>query len=229
MKLIMLPGMDGTGMLFEPLRESLGSEWDVEVINYPSNGPQDYETLKRHAQSRLPQNEDYVLLGESFSGPIAYSIGLGAPRGLKAIVLVATFLEPPRPTLLRLVKALFRMVGGLRPPNNLVRRLLLGHDSKQSLVERFKDVLQMVPKSTIVGRFESVATLHPPKAAVKVPLAYIQALQDKLVPNECIEGFRVLNPDLREYKINGPHFLLQTRVSECIEVLKKEKALLTQH
>lgn len=178
MKLLLLPGMDGTGIFFEPLRERLGPEWDVEVITYPSDGPQDYQTLERITQSRLPQNEDYVLVGESFSGPIAYSIGLGAPSGLKAIVLVATFLEPPRPTLLRLVKPLFRMIGNLRPPNTLVRRLLLGDDATQTLVERFKGVLQMVPKSTIAGRLESLTTLQPPRAALKIPLAYIQALQD---------------------------------------------------
>lgn len=228
MKLLLLPGMDGTGILFEPLREHLGAEWDVEVIQYPSEGPQDYETLKRYAESQLPQNEDYVLLGESFSGPIAYSIGLGAPSALKAIILVATFLEPPRPILLRLVTPLFRVIGGLRPPNTLVRHLLLGHDATQALVERFKGVLRLVPKSTIAGRLESVTTLQPPRAALPVPLAYIQALQDKLVPKECIEMFRALNPGMREYKISGPHFLLQTRVSECIEVLKEEMSLLTR-
>ena len=227
MKLLLLPGMDGTGLLFERLRDSLGKEWDVDVVKYPFDGPQDYETLKRHAQGCLPQNEDYVLLGESFSGPIAYSIGIDAPNRLKAIIFVATFLDPPRPQLLRLINPLFRVMGRLRPPNTLIRRLMLGADASPALIERFFLMIRPPPRSTLTGRLDSVTTLQPPTAALKVPMVYIQALQDKFVPKQCVERFRALNPGMREYKISGPHFLLQARVAECIEVLKKEKTLLT--
>lgn len=44
MKLILLPGMDGTGMLFEPLLREL-RELDTEVVPLPNSGPQDYASL----------------------------------------------------------------------------------------------------------------------------------------------------------------------------------------
>lgn len=227
MKLVLLPGMDGTGILFEPLSAQLGEEWDVEIVTYPNEGSQDYDTLKRHTLSCLPENEDYILVGESFSGPIAYSIGMATPRSLKAIIFVATFLESPRPKMLRLVQPLFQVFGGLRPPNTLIRHWLLGENATEELVERFKSALRSVPKSIIAKRLGSVTTFRPPTKALTISSAYIQAARDRLVPDTCLNKFLELIPGIRIYKINGPHFILQSQVSECIEVLKKEKALLT--
>lgn len=106
-----------------------------------------------------------------------HTIGLDAPSQLKAILFVATFLDPPRPQLLRLINPLFRVMSRLSPPNTLIRRLMLGADASPALVERFKCVLNSVSSFTIAERLESVVTLQPPTAALKVPTAYILALQ----------------------------------------------------
>ncbi|WP_457668658.1 hypothetical protein [Thiolapillus sp.] len=45
MKLVMLPGLDGTGDLFKPFLELLPEEMNVTVISYPVNIKQNYEEL----------------------------------------------------------------------------------------------------------------------------------------------------------------------------------------
>ena len=38
-RLVLLPGMDGTGILFEPLLEILPSDLHAKVVSYPVNEP----------------------------------------------------------------------------------------------------------------------------------------------------------------------------------------------
>jgi len=45
MKLVLLPGLDGTGKLFAPLIEALPSSIDIQVITYPLNKEQSYNEL----------------------------------------------------------------------------------------------------------------------------------------------------------------------------------------
>jgi hypothetical protein len=59
LKLVLLPGMDGTGELFAPLLKHL-SKFDVEIIAYPQVGGQDYQTLIDFVSGKLP-NEKYIL------------------------------------------------------------------------------------------------------------------------------------------------------------------------
>lgn len=59
MKLVLLPGMDGTGDLFSPLLQMLsGFQW--EVIALPNSGAQDYASIIVYVKQRLP-DEDLFL------------------------------------------------------------------------------------------------------------------------------------------------------------------------
>src|SRR5688572_15115527 len=94
MTLILIPGLDGTGEFFQPFLEVYGRE-HAQVIPLPQSGPQDYATLTEYVLQRLPADRDYVLLAESFGGPIGANLALrGLPR-LKGIIFIATFLSPP--------------------------------------------------------------------------------------------------------------------------------------
>ncbi|MET0090382.1 MAG: hypothetical protein ABW068_10250 [Candidatus Thiodiazotropha sp.] len=68
MKLIMLPGLDGTGRLFKGFLQCYPGE--ARVVSLPMDGPQDHRALAQRISPRLPE-EDYVLLAESYSGLIA--------------------------------------------------------------------------------------------------------------------------------------------------------------
>jgi hypothetical protein len=102
--LVLLPGLDGTGLLFEDFVAALGSDVDVVVARYPTDRPLDYANLEQIARSFIPPNIPFVLLGESFSGPIALSIAASSPPGLLGVIMCCSFARNPYPCLLPLVR-----------------------------------------------------------------------------------------------------------------------------
>ena len=91
MLIILLPGMDGTGSLFYPFTRCLPKHVETKIISYSSQQPLSYRQLEEYVISQLPATGEYILVAESFSGPIAIKIAGRANGGLKAVVLVASF------------------------------------------------------------------------------------------------------------------------------------------
>src|ERR1700726_4993690 len=97
--LVLLPGLDGTGKLFSELVKYLGSSVDSLIVGYPKDQPMGYDELEALVWAALPRNQSFVLLGESFSGPIAIRIAARSPAGLVAVILCGTFAKNPFPWL----------------------------------------------------------------------------------------------------------------------------------
>ena len=93
-KLVLLPGMDGTGIMFQPLVREIEKDFDPIVISYPQDRPLDYEALTQYVTALLP-NTKFIILGESFSGPIAIKVADSKPKNLLGIILCATFIKNP--------------------------------------------------------------------------------------------------------------------------------------
>jgi pimeloyl-ACP methyl ester carboxylesterase len=93
--LVLLPGMDGTGLLFEPFLKALKG-FEPLVLRYP-RGLTDYADCVAYARARLPKERPFLLLGESFSGPVAIALAAERPAGLRGLVLCSTFARNPRP------------------------------------------------------------------------------------------------------------------------------------
>jgi thioesterase domain-containing protein len=51
---VLLPGMDGTGTLFDPFIAALGPDFNVKVVRYPATEPLGYSELESIARSALP-------------------------------------------------------------------------------------------------------------------------------------------------------------------------------
>lgn len=109
MRIILLPGMDGTGILFRPfvqeLRKGLPEEVSVQVLSYPADQVLSYGQLIEDVARRLPAQEEIILLAESFSGPIAYALASRQPNRIRALIFVVTFLRPPRGLIWQLPRA----------------------------------------------------------------------------------------------------------------------------
>jgi pimeloyl-[acyl-carrier protein] methyl ester esterase len=76
--LVLLPGLDGTGKLFAAFVRALGAGVESRVVGYSPDEPLGYEELELKVRAQLPLDRSYVLLGESFSGPIAMRIAARA-------------------------------------------------------------------------------------------------------------------------------------------------------
>src|SRR5687768_1455482 len=107
MTLVLLPGMDGTGLLFADFVAALGAQVETQVLRYPPDEILGYAELEARVRAALPTDRPLVLLGESFSGPIAISIAATPPPNLRGLILCCTFARFPLPAS---IKALAKLL-----------------------------------------------------------------------------------------------------------------------
>ena len=94
---LMLPGLDGSSRLSPPFLSALQAYGlTTQAITLPAQGPQDHATLAQRLWSQLP-SRPFILLAESFSGPLAVELATRHPTGLRGLVLAATFARRPVP------------------------------------------------------------------------------------------------------------------------------------
>jgi len=201
--LVLLPGMDGTGELFAPFVAALGEEFDVRVVKYPGDHCGGYEELEALARAAIPRDRPYVLLGESFSGPIAMSIAASAPGQLRGLVLCCTFARNPRPALAAL-KALI----GILPVKALPAGWLVGAQMRAA----FKAAMDGVTAAALRARLRAVLAVDVSDrlAQCKVPILYLRARRDVLVPPGAADVVTGIKPATTVIEFDAPHFLLQT-------------------
>ncbi len=211
-KLILLPGMEGSGEFFAPLIEVLGSSVATQIIRYPQDIPLNYPQLTELVKQELPKNTPYVVLGESFSGPIAVTIAATKPAGLQAVILACSFVRSPIP-----VPKTLRKLVSLFPaswvPLTLIAHFLLG---KQVTIDRqahLGRVLSQVTNRVFRERLLSILDVDVSQKLpeITVPLLYLRATEDKIVPSKAAKLIVAQQPNTIIADIEGPHFLLQTQ------------------
>ncbi|MEJ2422995.1 MAG: alpha/beta hydrolase [Candidatus Thiodiazotropha sp.] len=209
MKLVLLPGLDGTGQLFRWFLQRYPGE--ARVIPLPEDGPQDHRALAQRIRTQLPA-EDFVLLAESYSGLIAVHLMAMGMTQVKGVIFVASFLKSPNPWLLRLgmVAPLERPPHGLIP-NIIYRSLILGKQASDALIREFLQVITQLPPGLVKKRIRALKGLHAPSLEVDVPIFYLQAQQDRLISSDCWDDFKRRFPKAECYPMDGPHLLLQSQ------------------
>ena len=225
MKIVLLPGLDGTGVLLKPFIEAMPNEIDALVISYPSNLKQSYEELIEFVINQLPE-EKFILVGESFSEYIAYQVALRKPKNLKSVIFVATFLESPRPFLLGLSSCLSRrLLLSVPIPNYVVKTFLLGLTANKEMIGLLKQSIKRVSPNVLSYRLREIEKLQNNHEPCEIKATYIQATDDKLVPKRCLESFKIVFNNISVFQIEGPHFILQTSPLACAKVVVNENAL----
>ena len=217
----MLPGMDGTGELFAPLLARLGSAVNPVVVRYPDE-PLGYEALIAHARLALPASGDYFLLGESFSGPVAVALAAEAPARMRGLILSATFVRNP----LSWTSPIVLLVGVLPvtgAPASLMTRLLLGKFSTRKLRGDIAGSLAHMSAATIRARLRAIAAVDASAnlARVGVPILYLRAEHDLVVPRSAGRLIEGLKPKTKVLGFDAPHFLLQVAVDEAACAIQK--------
>src|SRR5215469_13809501 len=151
---VLLPGLDGTGDQFAPLIDALGSEVPTVTVRYP-NAPLDYEALQKIVATALPRDRSYVILGESFSGPIALSLAAQAPRDLLGCILCASFVVNPR-RILRLALPFMGLVPPRQLPSAISDFLVMGRFATPALRQLQRDARRNVSPSTHSARLKAI-------------------------------------------------------------------------
>jgi len=224
MELILLPGMDGTGILFKPFLKSLPKDISTKVINYPCNQALSYKELISYVNKQLPKDKEYILLAESFSGPIAHK--LARNEELKAIIFVASFIQPPN-KLLALSKILPISFFIPKQLPDILLKFLLGPLASKEIYKLVNESLLEVNKHVLSFRLKEMAEL-PKKSNESISKSnYIQAISDNLVSQQQAVKIEQVSKESTIYQVEGSHFILQVNPKKCSEIVQKEIDLLS--
>lgn len=223
----MLPGMDGTGLLFASFVSALGSRVKPIVMAYPSTESLDYTQLESFARQHLPAVEPFVLLGESFSGPVAISIAADPPPNLAGLILCCSFAKNPRPRL-NVFRAFTRLMPGLRS-SMFAAPLLLGTWASSVLKQQLHSALRNVQVNVFRTRLRAILDVDVCEKLrrIHVPILYLRATRDRLVPEQASQLIASLAPRTRLMNIEGPHMLLQaapTAAADAVAEFSSEAA-----
>lgn len=158
-QLVLLPGMDGTGDLFDPLL------------------------------SALPP---------------------APPPNLRGLILCASFVRAPHPRL-GLARPLANWLPVTLLPRAVLHHLLLGAHGTPALRAALDRAVAQVAPAVMRARLQAVmaADQRAACAGVRLPLLYLQARHDRVVPPAAATLVRQLAPQTLLVDIDAPHCLLQ--------------------
>jgi pimeloyl-[acyl-carrier protein] methyl ester esterase len=218
MRLVILPGMDGTGDFTKTLSPFFDAPYSCEIVRYPAEMDR-YLDITDWLRPLLGDS-DFVLVAESFSGPIALSLAAEKPKGLRAVILVASFAQSPRRLPPGLPKLLYLFPFRNRIAVKLGQGFLIGAQSAPAFASSFLLALSGITTKTLEGRLKSILTADRSSevAAISAPGLFIAASDDWLVTKTSTEVFREAGWTLAQ--ISGPHFLLLTRAKEVSKIIK---------
>lgn len=216
-----LPGLDGTTRMLESFiaQARVAGFDDAAAIGYPHDRVLDAHGLEAFARAQLPGDRPFVLLGESFSGPIALRIAADPPPMLRALVLSTTFATTPVP-LLSPFAPLMRIAPVLTPMP-LLSWLLLGRWRTPALEIALRQALDTVSHDVLRSRAALALRIDARDALprIRVPTLYLRAHQDRLMHASAGDAILRGIADARLHALDGPHLLLQTRGEACAEVI----------
>ncbi|MDT8396584.1 MAG: alpha/beta hydrolase [bacterium] len=212
-ELVLLPGLDGTGIFFEPFIKALEGRLTTRTVSYPMDQPLGYSELLPYVTSCFPKEKPFIIVGESFSGPLAAMAGAQRPENLMGIVLVATFVKSPMPPWVNRLKRFLRgPLLDLRP-RKLIITLGLGRDCPAEVKKWVHEKLPRLERKVLAARLKAVLEVNVREELKRtdVPVLYIAATRDRLVSRKCLDVVWICRPDVQVKIIDGPHPILQCR------------------
>lgn len=218
---MILPGLDGSGELLEEFAASLAPEFSPRIVSYPPSGRLAYPELTELALAHVPDDRPFILIAESFSGPVGIQLAALRPAGLAGLVLCATFAAAPRAWAqpLRPVLALPIPI----PPASLLMPLMMGRWSTPRWRHRLQTAISGVSGKVLRHRLAEVlrVDVRPQLSRIECPVLYLQASGDRLVPDSCWRAIGARLPAARLAMLEGPHFLLQHQPVLAAEAIKR--------
>lgn len=217
-QVILLPGLHGSAALFAPFIAAAPAWAEPVAIDYPQDIAADYVELSRFANRFIDFGRPFMLLGESFSGPVALQIAAAQPINLLGLVLSGTFVTNPRP-LLGLVcsRKCAEKFLSLPLPARLIKWLLLGKCADAALLQLVRFAIKAAGPKLLAARLDMIvrADFRAELAQCAVPILYLRALQDRVVTKRSLREILQIAPQAQVVCVETGHFMLQTCPEQC--------------
>jgi pimeloyl-ACP methyl ester carboxylesterase len=202
--------------MFRPLVAALPASIKPIVVDYPGNEPLDYDQLLPRIMNILPKSEPFMILGESFSGPLAVFAATQRPTGLAGVILCATFVTAPRRFIGPAVPYLSRpAIYHLYPFFQRLKARLGGYGTPE-LLELLAGTHHVVQPHVIAARVRTVFAVDAAAAlkSIDLPMLYIQAAKDGVVPSRNVRVVQQIKPAIKIATIDTTHMVLQRKPAD---------------
>ena len=216
--------MDGIGCLFEAFLRCLPAGMQTKIITYPTLIHLSYEQLEELVASQLPATGGYLIIAESFSGPIALRLASRALANLRGIVLVASFAYRPLgwkgSVLARLPwNLLFR----IPPPDFLLRSFLLGNSPSATEVDQIRSAIGKVNPHVLAARLQELLTSNygKPHLLTTARVIALSAQDDHLFGPTSQRSISEVCPKAEIQFLPVPHLALQAAPVTVLKALQK--------
>lgn len=216
--IVLLPGMDGTGELFSHFVLLKPVDFETTVIALPEQ-PISYSDLERLIEPRIPGEVPFVLLGESFAGPLAIRLAAKHPPNLRGLILCNSFVSPPGAACWKMLP--WTTLFHIPPPNLILRRYLAGDHAPPTLLADIRRALSNVPPRILASRMRTLLTSNSNEAlkACNVPILYLRGIADRLVTDSAFLAIAAIVPSAQRRDIPGPHMLIQLNPKEVWQAI----------
>ena len=210
--LVLLPGLDGSDIMFRPLVESAPAEVEMVTTAYPPGPANTYDDLLPRVREILPQDRPFYLLGWSFSGPLALRIAAARPPLLRGVILASSFARNPIPYLPRWTCGLVHPFLFRIFPSVAQLKALLGGFSTPELRALLSEAHSHVCAEALACRTRAALTVDATGALknCSVPVLYLRASKDEVIPWNCADEICRCLPSAEIADISGPHLALVT-------------------
>lgn len=213
--LVLLPGLNGTAGLFDPLLSYATDEYELLVISYPTDEVKSYEELTEYVLEKISSIKGrFVLVGESFSGPIALFISARNVKGLIGTILVATFESAPYFAFTKYLPWSF--VFSVAPILYWLR-IKFSDKNTSGILKAASIELQKTKPQVLAERVRSALSVDAREALERsvVPMIYFRAKYDVVVPKWNLTRMLALKPNIKVTTFEVQHFLLQSAPQEA--------------
>jgi len=219
MKAVLLPGLDGTGQLFKWFKDSAPPGLTCIAAHYPPSQVLDYDGCASLVLRDFVPRGRFILVAESFSGPVAILAGSQRPPGLVAVILCNTFAMSP--AWHGFAHLPWTAMLSLGVPSFTIGLHLTGFRHARKFAGPIRDANRRVEPSVRAARMRSAFSVEvrPQLAALPYPVQYLRGSRDHLVLSSSVRHVVAARPGTRVVTIDGPHLLLQVKPALCWEAI----------
>ena len=173
-----------------------------------------YDDLLHWLNEQFP-DEDYVLIAESFSGPLAVQFASRSPPYLRGVVFVATFARSPSRLPIFMVGLAQAVPYRAQLLQRMIQPFVMGKWTNKDFMLIFQRALNNTLPNTMAGRLREVLSVNVVSqiAKIDIPFIYMRASRDRIVPARFASDFVISKQNVKT--VDGPHFLLQANPRDC--------------
>jgi pimeloyl-ACP methyl ester carboxylesterase len=172
-----------------------------------------YSDLCHYLKNELPDSP-YVILGESFGGPLALMLSRYADESLKGIILSVSFIKNPQVLAEKLIRPFLK-------PKHLqkitpawhIKTMLTNGISDPKLIENIQKATAELSRDVYFYRLREIADVDVvlQLKQSELPILYLRANNDRLVYESSMKLIEKYAKNLTIDKFDAPHMLLQTQ------------------